>query len=251
MRISLTQTVVLVYTVMVLTVARAFAETPYAVHGGYPHAIEADFTRTTTISDSHSAEPRMEVVEGTVFYARGGRTVIRIDRPIQQWMLVTGSEMVLYYPDASWAVEMRADTPIDIPVVQSLLLWFNPSDTLSAAGYTRADEKTLTTRWLPSQRLSQTIADVLVTVDAKARPVRIASRSAELVLARENLYLSFKDEGWGRVLPTVIQTLTARPSGGMETEEVVFTRIELDLPLPTEIVNFSIPDGVEVSPHAQ
>jgi outer membrane lipoprotein-sorting protein len=236
---------------MLLTAARAFAGTPNAVHGSYPHVIEADFTRTNTISDSHSAEPRIEVVEGTVFYARGGRTVIRIDRPIQQWMLVTGSEMVLYYPDASWAVEMRADIPIEIPVVQSLLLWFDPSDTLSTAGYTRADETTLTTRWLPSRRHSRRIADVLVTVDTKARPVRIATRSAELVLARENLYLSFKDEGWGRVLPTVIQTLTARPSGGVETEEVVFTRIKLDVPLPTEIVDFSIPDGVEISSHAQ
>ena len=65
-----------------------------------------------------------EAVNGVAYYQSPGKVLIEVQEPVNQIMLINGSEMLIYYPVEKKAFRIKAKVPLPMPFVQSILSVF-------------------------------------------------------------------------------------------------------------------------------
>lgn len=194
------------------------------------------------------AGPKQDRVTGNVFFsATTGRLLIEVVSPLHQWVVVTGKEMLLYYPERRLAFRVisRADTTM--PFFQVMWNCFKEDFDLARQGYTITKYErrgtTLVSTWKPPASLASHLSSATLEYEGN-KLLRVEHKTARgNVLTRavfgQHVPLS------GYFLPLEVSILYGSRAGSTE-ERVTYANPRFNHPLPPEVVNFEIPSGTEI-----
>lgn len=188
-----------------------------------------------------------EIVKGIAYYQTPGRVFIEVLDPVKQIMLINGDVMHIYYPIEKKAFRIKAQGPIPMPFVQSILSAMKDDYGLTELGYTldkhEKKDKTLYTYWKPPDKLKKhlgifvlgTIDGVLVYAEARKPKEKAVAKS----------FYSKHIELAGKQFPLEVRSEIVE--GKSHTEEFVsYSDVKVNISLPEEVTNFKIPDSIPV-----
>jgi len=208
--------------------------------------ISVEFIRIITEKGSR------EIVKGTIYYQVPSRTIVRITEPINQYMIIDEKAMYIYYPDNDKIFHLESKDPLSLPFFQFLVLISNDNWNkdlgLSKIGYTIKDKvvhgDTVFFYWKPPQNAEKKIGNFIVAIK-EDQIVSTESKNAKgktLVKITYDNYINCRS----RYFPLQINS-TQYSGKYSSTESVTFSNLVVDKPLPKEIVNFKLPDNIEVN----
>jgi hypothetical protein len=214
------------------------------ISGQYNSAISTlviDFKRQYVQND------RKELVEGTIFYHNGVRTVVRVIAPVQQWMVLDGDTMILYYPESKTAFRITHSNPFYLPFLQTMLGAASTDFGLEKLDFrierNENHNDTVHYYWKAPRRLKKAISAAHVTYTrGKLLNVEFLGKKGALMIATKcwNHY-----EWKGLNIPLEL-SIRINQTRAQITEEVHFGVPSINTALPGDITSFKIPFGVEI-----
>lgn len=196
-----------------------------------------DFTRTVTRTGN-------EERSGGTIYWDSTRTIVQIRDPLNQWMYLTDTSTILFYPDENRVLQIKSTSPAALPFLNLFTGAVKETFGLPEMGYTiqrnemRGD--TLFTYWDPDE------------YDRKTKGIVIIALLNDKIVSSESW-----DPGGKRLIKTVFRNhftyksvpfpmeMTLENYAGNEsfTEIVHFFNPVFDKSTPGEILEFTIPDS--------
>lgn len=202
--------------------------------------INIDFLKTV------KQKNKKEIVQGTIYFD-GVKTTLKIFNPLNQWMILKGNEILIYYPDEQKAMRITSENPNTLPFFHNFLGIMKEDYGLSELGYTirknEMIEDTLFVHWEPPEKSKAVLGPIVVAL-VNDRIVLTKSRDARDKLILKTIYQSHVHYS-GAYFPLQI-TMIQYTDNGPVSEEIVYSHPAFDKPLPPEILNFAIPEGIEV-----
>jgi len=191
---------------------------------------------------------RTEKVSGVIYYrAKPEKTVVRVKKPLKQWMVLEGEKLEIFYPEERRAFRILGRAPFALPFLQVFLGALREDYGLGELGYVLSNHEvrgdTLFTYWDPSKKLRK-ISGKFVLAYTEDKIVKAELRGAKGELVSQVLYSDHFPYA-GVFLPLHISTVRYAPSD-TSYEEIIYRNPLCDLPLPEEVLRFRIPDDVEV-----
>ncbi|HID11442.1 MAG TPA: hypothetical protein EYP17_09115 [Candidatus Latescibacteria bacterium] len=191
---------------------------------------------------------RTEEVSGTLYYrARPERTVVRVEEPLKQWMVLEGGRLEIFYPEERRAFRILSKHPTNLPFFQAFLGALKEDYGLRKSGYALLGHEvrgdTLLTYWNPPKKLKKALGRfTLAYVGDKI--IRAELRGLRGELLSRVLYGDHFPYA-GAFLPLHIFTVRYTRSDTIY-EEITYREPKCDFPLPEEVLQFRIPDDMEV-----
>lgn len=189
----------------------------------------------------------VEVVKGNAYYTSPHKIYIEVESPITQIMVVNDKTLIIYYPDKEQAFRIKSKTPMDIPILQPLLLSMKDDHGLTGLGYTlRRHERKgnkLYSYWKPPKELEKKLDDfVLVTEDDVIIHAETKAKSGDFI-ARS--YYSQHARYGNMRYPCSIKTILITDGKSTE-EEIQYIDVKFNVALPNKAVNFELPEKVKI-----
>ena len=188
-----------------------------------------------------------EIVKGMAYYQDPGKVFIDVKDPVSQIMVILGNVMHIYYPAEQKAFRIIARGPIPMPLVQAILSTMKDDYGLTEMGYTLGKHESkgnvLYTYWNPPRKLKKHLGQfILGTTDD--RVVYAEARDPKGKTTAKSFYRKHMELA-GKFFPLEVHSDFY---GGPEhvEEYVLYSDVELNVPLPEAIVNFKIPDSIPV-----
>lgn len=191
---------------------------------------------------------RPERISGRIFFdAASEKLLIEVQAPVHQWVIVQGSEMLLYYPEAKQAFRVVSKSDAFMPFFRVIWNCFKEDFDLPRQGYTmvRHQKKgnALLSTWSPPSQLSRVVGEATLEYsDSKLTRVEHKTARGNL-LSRAVFGQHVPVSGYSFPLEV---TISYGSKQGVTEERVIYSEPRFDLPLPADIVNFKIPDGISV-----
>jgi len=205
-------------------------------------------TFTADFSREYTEKNKKENIAGKIYYeASTKKLFIEVDKPVQQWMILSGNETLIYYPKEKQAFRILSPNPVFMPFFQAFIGAIKEDYGLSELGYTfvrhERKEKTLISHWIPPKNLARLAGEfVLIYTDNKL--ISAESKSANGALVGKSSYLNHVFYG-GVYFPLEIQTTNYLRSGPT-SEKVIYKNPQFNSPLPENIKGFELPSDVKV-----
>lgn len=195
----------------------------------------------------YTGHGREEVTIGSIYLKTEGTVIIRVTSPVNQWMVIDKNKMLIYYPDEKQAFQIKSENPFSLPFLQSFLSVVKKDYGLSELGYTlenyskRGD--TLFSYWSPPQKAERILGNIRIgVVDGKLALTEI--KKPDNTLTSRSLYknhITYKSFHF----PLEIETVHYIDRDSV-IERVIYNNPEFNTPIPDSIVNFKIPEGIEL-----
>jgi outer membrane lipoprotein-sorting protein len=188
-----------------------------------------------------------EITSGSIYYQKPGGIVIKVKDPIDQWMVLEGDTMLIYYPTDSTAFRFHSDNPFSLPFFQLFVGMGNTDLGLSKAGFTldrnEVRHDTLITYWKPPEQAGKSLGNaIVVLVENKLVFMELQNAKGKtLTNIAFNDHLQYR----GTYFPLEITSVEFEDSDST-VETVVFHNPQFNVELPPEVINFKIPQGIEV-----
>jgi len=204
--------------------------------------ISVEFTR------EYSESNTKEIIKGKIYYRAPSKTVIKIENPIVQWMILEGKEMIIYYPDDKKAFRIISTwNPFSMPFFQAFVGVVKEDYGLTELGYTLANYETndnsLISHWNPPKNLSKFLGEfILEFKDNKI--IRVELRNAKGKTLSKSLYKNHILYG-ATYFPLEIFTIKYLKSGST-FERIVYRNPQFNSSLPQEVIDFKIPADIKV-----
>lgn len=214
---------------------------PVALRYQTPDTIFLKFVRKVVQSDS------TEVVKGIAYYQASEKVFIEVQGPISQIMIIDGGVMLIYYPVEKKAFRMKAKGPIPMPFVQAILSVMKDDYGLTEMGYTLAKHETkgdtLYTYWDPPRKLKKHLGKFILGT-ANSLLVYAEARNPKGKTVAKSFYRKHTELA-GKYFPLEVRSEIY--DGSNRTEEyVVYSDVKFNIPLPDRVVNFKLPDSIDV-----
>lgn len=206
--------------------------------------LSLDFTRELTEND------KTEHITGTLHYdVKTSRVVVEVTQPLQQIMVVKDNMLEIYYPAEKQAFRFISQGRVPLPFVESILQSTQAEYGLIAIGYTldKHDvvDEVLYTYWAPPKegkdKLGPVILgmrnDQLISTEVKNPKGHIISRSR---------YENHNKIGTSYVPMTITSSLYSEKSELLQHEKVVYSNPKINAEVSNPILNFTIPESIEV-----
>lgn len=140
-----------------------------------------------------------EDISGTIKYFNNS-IYLEIKSPLEQNVLVSGSELTMYYPESNQAIEFIGKTPFDLPIISSIIPLFKEDYGLSDIGYILDDftvqgDTSLST-WIPhatTEQNSDAVFKLLYVNDVLHWVQHESSTNALSITTQLVDYKKFKD----------------------------------------------------------
>jgi outer membrane lipoprotein-sorting protein len=190
---------------------------------------------------------REETAAGTIYYDASGNLTIATHSPLDQIMVLSGNELLIYYPEEKKAQRLAQTTLFPFPFFQSFLGVVKEDYGLTELGYrlisheTRGD--TLVTLWQPVKQVRQKLGDLTLS-HFKTRIVSVEMYAVDGSLSSRAKYEDHVKYGlW--YFPLRIAT---ERYGKTDTvyESVRYSNPQFDIPLPDSVINFNMPPGIDI-----
>jgi hypothetical protein len=202
--------------------------------------INIDFTKTVKHGTSN------EIVKGTFYYSEI-RTILAVQEPLNQWMIIEFNNMLIYYPDKNRAINITSQNPFNIPFFQTFTGLNSENLGLSKLGYTIDKNEihgdTLLVYWQPPVVNEMKLGEIILSlVDNNIVVTETKDHSGNTnSYTTYNNYISHNDH----YFPLLVNS-TIYSEGETKTEIIKYTNPVFDQPLPDEITNFILPENAEI-----
>ena len=218
-------------------------------HTGSLHAtplktLSLDFTRELTENN------KTDQIVGTLHYdAKGAQVVVEVSEPLKQIMVVKDKMLEIYYPVEKQAFRFISEGRIPLPFVESIVQSTQAEHGLTAMGYSLEKhdivDKVLYSYWSPPKKAKDQLGtiilgmqnDRLISAEVKNPKGRIIARSHYQNHSRISVnYVPMK----------VTSSTYDEKSEMLQHEQVIYSNPQVNADPQNPILNFTIPESVEV-----
>ena len=175
---------------------------------------------------------------------------VDISSPIKQNFIIRDNNTILFYPEENKAITLKSNTISILPFFYTLKAFSVEDFGLSEKGYILdsthffSDEKTITSYWTPPKELQENIYKLELLIEQN-NIVDVKYLNKDGVLVSSIQFLKIKE--YNKILlPSEIIFTGKNSIGGLITETIIFNKIIINAPLPKEVIEFKLPDNIEI-----
>ncbi|MCY3741223.1 MAG: hypothetical protein OXH00_09410 [Candidatus Poribacteria bacterium] len=206
--------------------------------------LSLDFTRELTEKD------KTEHIAGTLHYdVKAARVVVEVTKPVKQIMVVKGKALEIYYPVEKQAFRFISEGRIPLPFVESIIQTTQAEYGLTAIGYTldKHDvvEKVLYTHWKPPEKAKDSLGVVILGM-RNDRLISAEVKNPEGYIIGRSRYQNHSKIGINYIPMEVTSSTYDAKSEVLQHEKIVYSSPQVNVETPNPILNFTIPESVEV-----
>ena len=216
----------------------------HVLHASPLKTLSLDFTRELTEND------KTEHIAGTLHYdARATRVVVEVTEPLKQIMVVKDKELEIYYPVEKQAFRFISEGRIPLPFVESIVQSTQAEHGLTAVGYSLEKHdivnEVLYSYWSPPKKAKDKLGTIILGMqDDRLISAEIKNPKGHII-ARSH-YQNHSKVGMNYVPMMVTSSTYGEKSEVLQYEHIVYSNPQVNVNPPNQILNFAIPESVEV-----
>ena len=206
--------------------------------------LSLEFTRELTENGE------TENIAGTLHYdVKAARVVVEVTQPVQQIMVVKDNVLEIYYPVEKQAFRFISEGRVPLPFVESIIQTTQAEYGLTAIGYTldKHDvvEEVLYTYWKPPEKAKGTLGSVILGMHNDRLISAEIKNPAGYIIGRSR-YENHSKIGIHYIPMTVTSSTYNAKSEVIQHEQIIYNNPEVNSKTPNPMLNFTIPESVEV-----
>ena len=214
------------------------------VHAAPLKTLSLEFTRELTENGE------TEHIAGTLHYdVKATRVVVEVTKPVKQIMVVKDNVLEIYYPVEKQAFRFISEGRVPLPFVESIIQTTQAEYGLTAIGYTldKHDvvEEVLYTYWKPPEKAKDTLGSVILGMH-NDRLISAEIKNPEGYIIGRSRYQNHSKIGINYIPMEVISRTYNEKSEVIQHEQIVYSNPEVNTKTPNPMLNFTIPESVEV-----
>ena len=216
----------------------------HTLHAVPLKTLSLDFTRELTEND------KTEHIAGTLHYdANAARVVVEVAEPIKQIMVVKDKELEIYYPVEKQAFRFISEGRIPLPFVESIVQSTQAEHGLTAVGYSLEKHdivnEVLYSYWSPPKKAKDKLGTIILGMqDDRLISAEVKNPKGHII-ARSH-YQNHSKVGMNYVPMKVTSSTYGTKSEVLQYEQIVYSNPQVNVNPPNQILNFAIPESVEV-----
>jgi outer membrane lipoprotein-sorting protein len=214
------------------------------VSGSEIHTIH---TLTAFFSRSYTTQHQKEYTEGYIYLDNSGRMILRVTRPLEQWMMINNKTMQLYYPQSKQAFKIQYSSIFSLPFIQSFISTMENDRYFQTEGFSAGTAEkhgdSIVTHVLPPPKLKKLFKEIVVTT-RNNKVIAITKYDAHGSLMGTITMSNYQSNG-GYSYPLVIEN-TCIEKTGSSTEQVTFDKVTINKGIPDSIARQKIPLGTPI-----
>ena len=219
------------------------------LHAGVLHAVplktlSLDFTRELTENNT------TEQIVGTLHYdAKATRVVVEVSDPLKQIMVVNDKALEIYYPEQKQAFRFIAKGRIPLPFVESIIQSTQAEHGLTAMGYTLEKhdivDDVLYSYWSPPKKAKDQLGTIILGMQDD-RLISAEVKNPKGYIVARSRYQNHNKVGMNYVPMMVTSSTYDEKSEVLQHEQVIYSNPQVNADPQNPILNFTIPESVEV-----
>ena len=215
-----------------------------ALHAAPLKTLSLDFTRELTENG------KTEHIAGTLHYdVKAARVVVEVTKPVKQIMVVKDNVLEIYYPVEKQAFRFISEGRVPLPFVESIIQTTQAEYGLTAIGYAldKHDvvEEALYTYWKPPEKAKDTLGSVILGMH-NDRLISAEIKNPEGYIIGRSRYQNHSKIGINYIPMAVTSSTYNAKSEVTQHEEIIYSNPEVNAKTPNPMLNFTIPESVEV-----
>lgn len=193
---------------------------------------------------------KTENIAGTLHYdVKAARVVVEVAKPVKQIMVVKDNVLELYYPVEKQAFRFISEGRVPLPFVESIIQTTQAEYGLTAIGYTldkhAVVEEVLYTYWKPPEKAKDTLGSVILGMH-NDRLISAEIKNPEGYIIGRSRYQNHSKIGINYIPMTVTSSTYNAKSEVIQHEQIDYSNPEVNTKAPNPMLNFTIPESVEV-----
>ncbi|MDE0468744.1 MAG: hypothetical protein OYL97_16960 [Candidatus Poribacteria bacterium] len=206
--------------------------------------LSLDFTRELTENN------KTEHIAGILHYdVKAARVVVEVTRPLKQIMVVQGKTLEIYYPVEKQAFRFISKGRIPLPFVESIIQSTQAEYGLTAIGYSLEKhdivDKVLYTYWAPPEKAKEKLGTVILGMrDDRLISAEVKNPKGHII-ARSH-YQDHSRIGINYIPMKVTSSAYGAKSEVLQSEHILYSNPQVNVDSPNPMLNFTIPESVEV-----
>ena len=193
---------------------------------------------------------KTEHIAGTLHYdVKAARVVVEVTEPVKQIMVVKDNVLEIYYPVEKQAFRLISEGRVPLPFVESIIQTTQAEYGLTAIGYTldKHDvvEEVLYTYWKPPEKAKDTLGNVILGMH-KDRLISAEVKNPEGYIIGRSRYQNHSKIGINYIPMVVTSSTYDAKSEVIQREQIVYSNPEVNTKTSNPMLNFTIPESVEV-----
>ena len=214
------------------------------LHAAPLKTLSLDFTRELTENG------KTENIAGTLHYdVKAARVVVEVAEPVKQIMIVKDKVLEIYYPTEKQAFRFISEGRVPLPFIESIIQSTQAEYGLTAIGYTlnKHDvlDKVLYTYWSPPEKAKDKLGTVILGM-RDDRLILAEIKNPEGYIIGRSRYENHTRIGVNYIPMTVISSTYGVKSEVLQREQIAYSNPQVNVETPNPILNFTIPESVEV-----
>lgn len=216
----------------------------YTVRAAPLKTLSLDFTRELTENE------KTERIVGTLHYnAKSARVVVEVTEPLTQIMVVKEKILEIYYPIEKQAFRFVSEGRIPLPFVESIVQSTQAEHGLTAIGYSLEKhdivDEVLYSYWRPPKKAKDKLGTVILGMqDDRLISAEVKNPKGHII-ARSH-YQSHHKVGMNYVPMRITSSTYGEKSEVRQSEQVIYSNPQVNANPQNPILNFTIPESVEV-----
>lgn len=206
--------------------------------------LSLDFTRELIEND------KTEHIAGTLHYdARATRVVVEVTEPLKQIMVVRDKVLEIYYPVEKQAFRFISEGRIPLPFVESIIQSTQAEHGLTAIGYSLKNhdivDGILYSYWSPPKKAKDKLGTIILGMQDDRLVSAEVKNPKGHIIARSH-YQNHRKAGMNYIPMMVTSSTYADKSEVLQYEQVIYSNPQVNADSQNPILNFTIPESVEV-----
>jgi len=214
------------------------------LHAAPLKTLSLDFTRELTEND------KTEHIAGTLHYnVKEARVVIEVVEPLRQIMIIEDNALEIYYPIEKQAFRFISQGRIPLPFVESIIQSTQAEHGLTAIGYSLEKHDivngVLYSYWSPPKKAKDTLGPVILGMQDDRLISAEVKNPKGYIIARSH-YQNHSKVGMNYVPLMVTSSTYGEKSEVLQREQVIYSNPQVNVEPRNSILDFTIPESMEV-----
>ena len=206
--------------------------------------LSLNFTRELT------EKGETEYIAGTLHYdVKAARVVVEVSEPLKQIMVVNDKALEIYYPEQKQAFRFIAKGRIPLPFVESIIQSTQAEHGLTAMGYTLEKhdivDDVLYSYWSPPKKAKDQLGTIILGMQDD-RLISAEVKNPKGYIVARSRYQNHNKVGMHYVPMMVTSSTYDEKSEVLQHEQVIYSNPQVNADPQNPILNFTIPESVEV-----
>lgn len=205
-------------------------------------SVDLFFTRTVEKPTSSDRS------EGEIYYQADGSLYLKVDEPVNQWMVWSKDNLLVYYPEKNNGYRYLNVRSKNLPFFDAFISHYKEDFGLSDLGFTLEGNSTrgdtLITKWEPEDKKIKKVYGKFLLGSYNNRIISAQAYNKQGGLLRES-YFSDHIAFNGKYYPRTIR-LISHIKGQVQTEIVHYSNIQFNVQIPQRIQDFAVPQNANI-----